>query len=343
MLYKRSKKPGAVYWTRFTIRGREIRVSTGTSRKALAEEFERRLRDQIWREKELGEVAYTWDDAKERWLKDKASKRSLQRDKVAFAAVGPVLDGQFIVDINDDKIDETIEHLTKAGLAPGGINRNMACVRSVLNRARKKWKWDFTVPIIEALPVEDHPPRWERPERVAKLLTELPDHARAIVRFAVAAGPRSGNIFRLRWDRVDFDSRCYWVEGRDHKGKRTVGFPLSQEAISILREQVGKHEEYVFPDHMGRAPIGSIKTCWKKACQRAGLPGFRVHDLRHTWAAWHKLKGTPDRAIKELGGWSTMQMLERYGHINPQDYAMFADNLPTKNGTRPTSTSRKRR
>lgn len=339
MLYKRSKKPGAVWWTRFTIRKREIRVSTGTNSKALAEEFERRLRDQIWRENELGEIPYTWDDAKAKWLEDKKAKRSLQRDKDVFKAVGDILDGVFLADIDDETIEKVIKHLD--GRAPGGINRDLACVRSVLNRARGKWKWIKSVPVIEALDTDDVPPRWEQPERIQRLYKELPPHALAIVRFAVAAGPRSGNIFGLRWDRVDLERRCYYVESSDHKGKRTIGFPLNQEAVNVLREQVGKHPEYCFPDHRGRAPLKSIKTCWNKARDRAGLPGFKVHHLRHTWTAWHKLRGTPERAIKELGGWSSMQMVERYGHINAQDFAMYAENFPTNNGTRKYKNGRK--
>jgi len=165
------------------------------------------------------------------------------------------------------------------------------------------------------------------------LWRELPTHARQIVRFSVAVGPRSGNTFRLQWRNVDFKARVFRVGADEFKGKRDVGFPLSNDAIEVLEQQRGQHPIYVFTDHLGRAPVGSIKTCWRKACKRAGLPGFRVHDLRHTWAAWHKLAGTPRDAIKELGGWSDARMVDRYGHINPEDYVQYVDNRRSNSGT----------
>lgn len=105
-----------------------------------------------------------------------------------------------------------------------------------------------------------------------------------------------------------------------------MGIPLSEEAVKIINSVRGKHAIYVFTDHRGRAPIRSIKTTWGKATVRAGLPGFRFHDLRHTWAAWHTLGGTTPLQLKELGGWSSLSLVERYGHLNPGHLAGVAGN-----------------
>jgi integrase len=332
MLYKRSKKPGSPWWTRFTIKGREIRVTSGTASKTLAEEFERRLRDQLWREIELGEVQHSWEEARERWLKEKAHKRSLNRDKEAFAALETYLGGMATVDISDELL-QVISGKLCEGRKPGTVNRIMAVPRAVLNRALKVWKWPGASPKIEQQHVDKADPRWLTQEQFETLWRELPPHARQIVRFAVAVGPRSGNIFNLRWRDVDFVAGVFRVGADEFKGKRSVGFPLPSEAVEVLRQQEGQHPEYVFTDQRGRAPIGSIKTCWHKATKRAGVPGLRVHDLRHTFAAWHKLAGTPDHALQQLGGWSDLRMVQKYGHINPQDYAHFSNNRRTRNGT----------
>jgi integrase len=149
----------------------------------------------------------------------------------------------------------------------------------------------------------------------------------------VATGARASNVFRLRWEDVDLEAKVFRVSAAEFKGRRAVGFPLPPDAVTVLEQQRGAHPEYVFTDQLGRAPVRSLKTCWAKACKRAGLPGLRLHDLRHTFAAWHKLAGTPAHALKELGGWSDIRLVDRYGHINPQDYAQFADNRRTRKGT----------
>lgn len=335
MLYKRRRKDGSygpTWWTRFVIGKREVRVSCGTPRKALAEEFERRLRDQLWRESALGEVLHTWEEAKERWLQEKANKRSIKRDKQAFAILDPLLTGLALVDFDEEKVAEC-EKALAVGRKPRTVIRITAVLRAVLRRAMKRWKWVAAVPEFEKAPKSQPTVRWATPEQFEVLWRELPAHARQIVRFAVSVGPRSGNIFRLKWSGVDMEKAVFRVDGEDFKSDRPVGFPLPAEALEVLRQQRGAHPVYVFTDQRGRAPVGSIKTCWGKARKRAGLPGFRVHDLRHTFAAWHKLAGTPDHALQSLGGWSDIRMVKRYGHINPQDYAHFADNRRTKSGT----------
>jgi integrase len=335
MLYKRRRPDGSLgktWWTRFTIGGIEVKQSCKTDRKALAEEFERQLREELWREIELGEVRHSWEEAKEQWLKDKAHKRSISRDQEAFDALDKILAGMALVDIDEGVLLQCEEHLAP-GRERSTVLRLMAVLRGVLRRAEAKWKWIPKAPAFMLEKPPKKPRRWERPEAIATLRKELKPHVLAIVNFALAVGPRSGNIFNLKWTQLDLAQGWWFVEVDDFKGKRTVGFPLSPQAIEILKGQIGKHAVYVFPDHLGRAPMGSIKTSWKQACKRAGLEGLRVHDLRHTWVAWHKLKGTPDRAIKELGGWASMAMVEEYGHINPQDYSQYADNSPTKSGT----------
>jgi integrase len=347
MLYRRKRPDGSLgktWWVRFTIRGREVNVTSGATRKALAEEFERSLRDQLWREIQLGEVLRTWKEAKDQWLIDKASKRSLARDKEAFAIFEQVRhEGQPLITDDsaladfDEELILKLETALREGRKGSTVVRLLAVLRSVLRRAVKKWKWIPKAPEFEPTPKDKSEPRWITEEQFDVLWMELPVHAQQIVRFAVAVGPRSGNIFRLRWTDIDLEARVMRIGASTVKGAESVGFPLSEEAMIVLEQQKGLHKEYVFTDQRGRAPIGSIKTCWRKARKRAGLPSLKVHDLRHTFAAWHKLRGTPNHALQQLGGWKDPRMVEKYGHINPVDYAHFVDNRRAKSGTRQDS------
>ncbi|MGC9215175.1 tyrosine-type recombinase/integrase, partial [Acidithiobacillus sp.] len=73
---------------------------------------------------------------------------------------------------------------------------------------------------------------------------------------------------------------------------------------------------------------------WYKALHRAGIqPGFRWHDLRHTWASWHAQRGTPLHVLQELGGWSSPVMVQRYAHLSTEHLSGFVENVaPTARG-----------
>lgn len=54
---------------------------------------------------------------------------------------------------------------------------------------------------------------------------------------------------------------------------------------------------------------------WRAALIRAGIENFRWHDLRHTWATWHRQSGTPTHELQRLGAWQASAMVERYAHV----------------------------
>lgn len=41
---------------------------------------------------------------------------------------------------------------------------------------------------------------------------------------------------------------------------------------------------------------------WYATLERVGIKDFRWHDLRHTWATWHRQAGTPTHELQRLGG-----------------------------------------
>ncbi len=46
---------------------------------------------------------------------------------------------------------------------------------------------------------------------------------------------------------------------------------------------------------------------------------FRIHDLRHTCAAWLVSAGVPLSEVRDLLGHSTVMVTERYAHLAPEN------------------------
>jgi integrase len=135
--------------------------------------------------------------------------------------------------------------------------------------------------------------------------------------FSVATGLRHANVTGLEWRFVDLARKHAWIPGDKHKNGRPHSVPLNAMALAVLRQQVGKHADRVFT-YRGEPVTGVNAKAWTAALKRAGINDFRWHDLRHTFATWHRQAGTPTHELQRLGGWKTGHMVERYAHVAPE-------------------------
>jgi integrase len=101
--------------------------------------------------------------------------------------------------------------------------------------------------------------------------------------------------------------------------------PLNNDALAVIRQQIGKHDTHVFT-YKGNPVTRANNHAWEKALIRAGITDFRWHDLRHTWASWHVQNGTPLHVLKELGGWADLTMVLRYAHLSSKHLEEYAGN-----------------
>jgi Phage integrase family len=70
----------------------------------------------------------------------------------------------------------------------------------------------------------------------------------------------------------------------------------------------------------------NCSKAWRKALKQAGIDDFRYHDLRHTWASYHHMNGTPIDIIKDLGGWASFEMVFRYAHLSSDHLQEYSKN-----------------
>ena len=75
-----------------------------------------------------------------------------------------------------------------------------------------------------------------------------------------------------------------------------------------------------------RQPIRSefTNSAWRTAIAKAGIVDFRYHDLRHTWASWHRQAGTSCDELKDLGGWKSRVMVDRYAKFGTEHLTLAA-------------------
>lgn len=238
-----------------------------------------------------------------------------------------------------------------ANLKPSSFNRYRALIVAICNLSRIPFE-------LPKKAVTEQRIRFLTEDEWKRLYEAIPPHLQPILTFALKTGMRRSNVLNLEWNQVDIPRKHLWIHADTAKGRKTFGIPLADAAVEVLIGQLGKHNAYVFPHTVYKeagipktGPIGSIKTAFLNACVKAGLgtyrkwkdadgkqhkeySGIRFHDLRHTFASWHLMSGTSMEALKELGAWSDLQMVLRYGHLDKEHLRAQANNAkPWNPGT----------
>ncbi|MBA2960742.1 MULTISPECIES: tyrosine-type recombinase/integrase [Ramlibacter] len=317
-LYRRKDSP--YWWVKLPAIAGETRplcLSTGTDTKRRAQEFHDRLKAERWEQDKLGKKPrYTWQDAVVKFLQETTHKRTHERDKSMFLWLHPALGGKCLDEIDRTVVDsikfQRAEIATKAT-----ANRYLALIRTVLRKAHREWEWIERVPTVTLFRESAGRVRYLTLEEFNRLHRELPPHLADMALFSVATGMRQANVKGLRWADVDLLSQHVRVAGEAFKNGRSQGFPLNAAAMAVLQKRIGQHSEYVF-SYRGK-PITNVSTkAWWAGLERAGISDFRWHDLRHTFATWHRQAGTPTHELQMLGGWLTRAMVDRYAHIAPE-------------------------
>ena len=78
----------------------------------------------------------------------------------------------------------------------------------------------------------------------------------------------------------------------------------------------------------GTTAPGKPRPHLRPATLAAGLPGLRIHDLRHTAVAlWIAAGASPKEVAVRAGHTSTSFVLDRYGHLFPESDAALRDRL----------------
>ena len=322
-LYKR----GNIYWCVWEIGGKRIRETTGTTSQASAQEYHDRRRAEIWRTSKLGDVAIeTWDAAVLQWVTEHAKhKRSYETDRLRLVWLTEKLTGKQIDTITTDLMIALRKELLQSR-APATANRFLAVISAVLSYAHTKGKLTG-VPKIPYLKEDAGRFLWLTQEQANALVMELPDHLSLMARLALATGLRRANITDLEWKDVDMTRKVCWIWAESAKGGKNISVPLNDDAIAILEESKKINPfGYVFT-YKGKPITRTTTAAWYKATKRAGIdPEFSFHGLRHTWASWHVMSGTPLSVLQTLGAWSSMAMVQKYAHLAPDFVAQYANN-----------------
>ncbi|TQF00217.1 MAG: site-specific integrase [Spiribacter salinus] len=330
-LYRRKDSPK--WWASYTdASGKRTRRSTGTTDRREAEALLSKWRLETHREKQWGEQpSRTFDELMLHYLDStRDEKRATERDRYSAKRLYPAFTGRDLATLTPGDIRDYVNDRKAAGAGPGTINRELGLLSAAINYARKEWDWEIPNPAQGRRQKEpEGRVRWIDREQADALIAAAVSEPQApyladFIRLALNTGCRRDELLRLEWRRVDFQAGLIHLEGHLTKAGKRRSIPLNsvaREAMLARREFRDRHcpkSPWVFCNAEGNR-VQSIRRSWATACRRAGIKDFRVHDLRHTCAAWLVSAGVPLTEVRDLLGHSTIRMTERYAHLAPEN------------------------
>ncbi len=324
------RKKGSPYWwiAYRDASGRKIEQSTGTGDRKKAALVESEKRAALWHETQRGivpQVDPLFDEVLADYLESAQRSRDISREISMCRALAVSFAGMTIRSIGRVNLLTHIKNRRDAGLSDSSIRREL----NVLRAAVSAWKRDHEATNLPATPVPrlESPPgrvRWLTHEQASALIaasahTKAP-HLADFIRLALHTGMRSGEMLGLEWSRVDLRQNLIYLDTQKNGKRGSV--PLNQTARQALLNRARFRAEHcpaaahVFCDPRGRK-FRDVQVGFRSACAAAGIADFRIHDLRHTCAAWLVQAGVPLLDVSNLLRHSSIVMTQRYAHLAP--------------------------
>ena len=327
---------GEVWWAKSNEQGKVVRWSLRTKDKR---EARRRLKlydSQPHQEPIPGRLRspVTWDVAAGQLLdyyQAFGTRRPHEAGRV-LRTLSRFFGGWKLTDIDAPAILRYVAHRRAQGKAANTVNVELATLRRALRLAQELGHL-ASVPVIRTL--RPAPPRqgfFEAGEFEA-VAAELPADLALVARVAYTFGWRlTDEVLPLTRSQVDLEAGTLRLPpgGSKNGDGRLVyltpelkaGLTLQLAKVRALEHELGRVIPHVFPALRGPNrgnPRKSIAWIWCRACQRAGVPGKRKHDLRRTAVRNMINAGIPERVAMKITGHRTRAVFDRYHVVSPGD------------------------
>jgi integrase len=163
---------------------------------------------------------------------------------------------------------------------------------------------------VKAYKVDDSRIRVLTDDELKIVLTSTPDVA-LVCRVTLISLNRISEVLALQREHIG----ASWMEvRRKGGGVHRVALPDDLRASLLARcHRAG----YVFGEGVDGAPPSQQTASNRviRAMGRLGLDGVTHHTMRHTGVTLMLEAGINPRVIQFLAGWTSLRMLERYGHV----------------------------
>ncbi len=214
-----------------------------------------------------------------------------------------------------------------SGTCASTANRNLALLKAVINRAKDWGDFHGDSPADKVKRQRDNPSRTRflSVKEIEKFLEKCDPRLYPMAVCALMTGMRQAEVFRLDWKDVDLEHGNIHVH--ETKSGRSREIPITSKLRAVLGGLGPKRDGLVFT-----LCYMTFRRLFDGAREKAALPPFRWHDLRHTFASHYTMKNADLPALQKLLGHAAPSMVLRYAHMSKghlqSEMAVFDSAMP---------------
>lgn len=261
------------------------------------------------------------NDLAERFLAEHVARRRPSTDLayriVLRKYILPEIGRKKVAAIEFEDIERLHAKVSKS--IPVQANRVLAVTAKMFALA-VKWKLRPDNPAKGVARNREHQRRrYLRPDELVRLTKALAEERNQDIadalRLLLLTGARRNEVLHARWEQFDLEVGIWSKPHSITKQQREHVIPLSAPARELLhRLSEQQRMPWVFPGRGGR-PRRDMNYTWKRICERAGIHGLRIHDLRHSYASHLVNAGFSLPVIGQLLGHTQIATTSRYAHL----------------------------
>jgi integrase len=260
-----------------------------------------------------------------------ANLRCAQHLKKAFGAYR-------LIDVGPDEIElylrERLRQRVKVRIGRGyrelgllkatTVHQELRVLRRMLNVAVRKRLLASNPCAMVEFPVtlkglfRPHYVTWSEQQLIENRATP---RLRNAIRIIAETGLRvKKELLPMKKNQIDFLNAVLWIP--DSKTPNGVAeIPLTKLALEAFQDQVALsgNGDFLFPSDLNQeGHLRSLRTAWRKALMRAGLPYFRLYDLRSTYATRLSAGGVADEWVIQMLRQGDSQVFKKYSQMKLQ-------------------------
>lgn len=345
---------GNIWWIQFHRKGKPYRESSHSDDRKQAEKLLKTRLYEIANDKFKRKQRTTVEDLI-RAAVDEAE--TLKRHSIsstrgrAYNHIVPAIGERLASELKMADIRSYIGLRRKQKAADSTINRELSLLRRAFRLGMQERLCD-SMPHIQRLDESGNVRQgYLEHSDYLKLRAELPKGMDLLLVIGYHFGCRLGELRKLKWSMVDMRAGEIRIPGVQTKPKEARTLPFYGDVAPILEAAKAEHDEW-WPDRewiflrRGKR-IGAHLEGWDDACQRAGVPGLKFHDLRRSAVRNMERAGMPRSLAMRISGHRTESMYRRYAIASESDKSVtkqrmesYFDGLGTKLGTEPEKRER---